>query len=77
MHIERLMDGSRKVVKVTEIDGLQGDVIALQDIFEFRQTGVKEGRVEGQLAVTGRIPRLLDRVRAAGIHLPADLFISI
>lgn len=71
---ERLQDGRRKVLKVTEVVGLQGDVIMLQDIFEFRQTGVKEGEITGHFTATGNIPRFLDRIRAAGVELPMRLF---
>jgi pilus assembly protein CpaF len=72
---ERLQDGSRKILKVTEVTGMQGDVIGLQDIFEFRRTGVNEnGRITGNFTATGRIPGFLDRFRAAGIELPLNLF---
>jgi pilus assembly protein CpaF len=71
---ERLQDGSRKILKVTEVVGMQGDVVLLQDIFEFRQTGVKEGRITGTFAATGYIPSFLNRIRAAGIDLPLSLF---
>jgi pilus assembly protein CpaF len=72
---ERLPDGSRKILKVTEVTGMQGDVIGLQDIFEFRRTGVnEEGRITGSFTATGRIPGFLDRFRAAGIELPLNLF---
>jgi pilus assembly protein CpaF len=72
---ERLPDGSRKILKVTEVTGMQGDVIGLQDIFEFRRTGVnEEGRITGNFTATGRIPGFLDRFRAAGIELPLNLF---
>jgi pilus assembly protein CpaF len=71
---ERLQDGSRKILKVTEVVGMQGDVILLQDIFEFRQTGVKEGRITGIFTATGYIPSFLNRIRAAGIDLPLSLF---
>ncbi len=71
---ERLRDGKRKVLKVTEVVGMQGDVVMLQDIFEFRQTGVKGGEVSGHHTATGNIPRFLDRIQAAGVELPMSLF---
>ncbi len=73
-HQERLSDGSRKVLKVTEVVGMQGDVIMLQDIFEFRQTGIKEGKISGHFTATGHIPKFLERIRAAGVELPLSLF---
>ncbi len=73
-HQERLRDGSRKVLKVTEVVGMQGDVIMLQDIFEFRQTGMKDDEISGRFTATGHIPKFLERVRAAGIELPLSLF---
>ena len=71
---ERLQDGTRKIMKVTEVAGMQGDVILLRDIFEFRRTGVKDGRVTGHFSATGYIPSFLDRIRAAGVDLPLSLF---
>jgi len=73
-HLERLRDGARKVLKVTEVVGMQGDVIMLQDIFEFRQAGMKEGKISGHFTATGHIPKFLERVRAAGAELPLSLF---
>jgi pilus assembly protein CpaF len=73
-HLERLRDGTRKVLKVTEVVGMQGDVIMLQDIFEFQQTGMKEGKISGYFTATGHIPRFLERVRVAGAELPLSLF---
>jgi pilus assembly protein CpaF len=74
LYQERLRDGTRKVVKLSEVAGVQGDVIAVQDIFEFRETGSKEGKVAGYHTATGIIPRHLNRIRRAGIELPIELF---
>jgi pilus assembly protein CpaF len=71
---ERLQDGTRKLLKVTEVVGMQGDVVMLQDIFEFRQTGVRDGKITGHHTAAGHIPRFLDRIQAAGIELPLSLF---
>ena len=73
-HQERLQDGSRKILKVTEVVGMQGDVIELQDIFEFRRTGVEDGKIKGHFTATGHIPRFLNRIQAAGVDLPMSLF---
>jgi len=74
VHRERLQDGSRKVVKVTEVQGMQGDVITLSDLFVFQQTGVEDGKIAGRFVATGQIPKFLNRIRDAGIQLPMDLF---
>jgi pilus assembly protein CpaF len=71
---ERMTDGTRKVTSVTEVAGMHGDAIMLQDIFEFRHTGVKEGRVTGYHTATGTIPKCFNRIREAGIELPMSLF---
>jgi pilus assembly protein CpaF len=71
---EQLRDGKRKVLKVAEVQGMQGDAIILQDIFEFRQTGFEEGQVTGYFTATGHIPKALSQIRAAGIDLPVEIF---
>ncbi len=73
-HQERLRDGSRKIVKVSEIQGMEGDVITLSDIFEFEKTGVEAGKVIGRIRPTGLRPKFLPRIEAAGIHLPPSIF---
>jgi pilus assembly protein CpaF len=74
VHQARLKDGSRKVLNITEVVGMKGDVIELADIFIFRQTGMKEGRVTGHFTATGIIPKSLERIRDAGIELPLSMF---
>jgi len=70
-----LPGGQRKILKVTEVTGMQGDVVELKDIFEFRETGIdEEGRITGRFTATGYIPKCLDRIQAVGINLPLDLF---
>jgi pilus assembly protein CpaF len=72
---ERLDDGSRKVMKVSEVVGMQGDVVGLQDIFEFHPTGSDDkGKITGLFTPTGYVPTFLDRIKAAGIDLPPGLF---
>jgi pilus assembly protein CpaF len=73
-HQERMRDGRRKIVKMTEVQGMQGDVIMLRDIFEFRQTGIRDGAVTGHLTATGHVPGFLNRFREAGVELPMRLF---
>jgi pilus assembly protein CpaF len=74
VHQARLRDGSRRVTHITEVQGMEGDVIALQDVYGFVQDGFKsDGRISGRLRYTGIRPRVLERVATAGINLPAAL----
>jgi pilus assembly protein CpaF len=73
-HQERLRDGTRKVVNVTEIAGMEGDVITMTDIFAFEQRGVEDGMVIGELRPTGLRPKSIGQIEAAGIHLPPSIF---
>ncbi|NMB26391.1 MAG: CpaF family protein [Firmicutes bacterium] len=71
----RLRDGSRKIVQVTEVQGMEGDVITLQDIFVFEQHGVDEdGKIVGRLLPTGIRPKFMDVLEAAGVFLGSELF---
>lgn len=71
----RLRDGSRRIIQVTEVQGMEGDTITLQDIFVFEQFGVDEhGRIRGELRPTGIRPRVADKFAAAGIELPPGIF---
>jgi pilus assembly protein CpaF len=73
----RLKDGSRKITHITEVQGLEGDVIVLQDIFEFKQEGVDEnGRIIGHLAPTGVRPKFFERLEQSGIHIPPSVFME-
>ncbi len=74
VHQNRLKDGSRKIVNITEVQGMEGDVIVMQDIFVFEQTGVVEGKIEGKLRPTGIRPKFVEKFDAAGIHLPPNVF---
>jgi pilus assembly protein CpaF len=74
----RLSDGSRRVINVTEITGIETDVVTLQDIFVFEKLGVSpEGRVMGRFAATGILPKFNDKLIAAGIRLPSAMFDEI
>jgi pilus assembly protein CpaF len=71
----RLKDGSRKITNITEVQGLEGDVIVLQDIFTFRQEGVdQEGKVIGKLVPTGVRPGFYERLETAGISIHPSVF---
>ncbi len=73
-HQERMRDGSRKVVYISEINGMEGDIITMTDIFVFEQTGLENGKVIGRLRPTGLRPKFMDRIEEAGIHLPPTIF---
>ena len=74
VHQERMRDGTRKVVFITEVSGMEGDVITTTDIFIFEQTGVENGKVIGRLRPTGLRPKFMEKIEAAGIHLPPSIF---
>jgi pilus assembly protein CpaF len=77
VHLDRMADGSRKVVRVTEVQGMEGDVIVTQDIFRFVQTGIDNGRVAGHLEGMGIRPRFMDKIEGAGITLPPEMFAPV
>lgn len=71
----RLSDGSRKVVSIAEITGMEGSVVQLQEIFKFERTGTAEnGKVQGHFAATGLRPKFLDEMERRGVFMPAGLF---
>jgi pilus assembly protein CpaF len=75
VHVSRLSDGGRRVTHVTEVVGMEGQTVTLQDVFVFQQTGVDaRGKVQGQVVSTGLRPHFIERFEAAGIHLSADIF---
>ncbi len=73
VQVARLADGRRKVVSVSELTGMEGEVITMQEIFRFRQTGVSpDGIIQGRFEATGIRPRFLDQMMSHGITLSAD-----
>jgi len=71
----RLSDGSRKVTSISEITGMEGDIITMQEIYVFEKLGVtQDGKVIGRFRATGVRPKCCERLKASGIHLPADMF---
>jgi pilus assembly protein CpaF len=71
----RLSDGSRKVTSISEITGMEGDIITMQEIFVFEKMGVtQDGNVIGRFRATGVRPKLCERLKTSGIHLPGDMF---
>jgi pilus assembly protein CpaF len=73
-HQERMRDGTRKIVNLTEISGMEGEVITMTDIFVFEQTGIENGQIMGRLRPTGLRPKFMDKIEAAGINLPPSIF---
>ena len=71
---ERLRDGSRKITAVSEIQGMEGDVITMSEVFRFEQTGMENGKVIGRLRPTGLRPKFMPRLQEAGIMLPPSIF---
>ena len=75
IHLARLTDGSRKLISLQEITGMEGDTITTQEIFSFQQKGIdKEGKVRGRFAFGGVRPKFIDRFRMAGIDVSPALF---
>ncbi len=70
----RMRDGSRKIISITEVQGMEGDVIVMSDIFAFEQQGMENGKIIGRLKPTGIRPKFYDRIEAAGISLPPNIF---
>ena len=75
LQVARLSDGTRKIIKVTEVTGMEGDIITLQDIFVFEKQGVDpDGKVTGAFRATGVRPRFVDAMHTAGIRLGSEMF---
>ena len=75
IHQSRLRDGSRKITHITEVQGMEGDTIVLQDLFLFHQEGVDEqGKAAGYFHPTGIRPGFMSRLESAGIKLSPDVF---
>jgi pilus assembly protein CpaF len=71
----RLADGSRKVTSISEITGMEGDIITMQEIFIFEKMGMtQDGKVIGRFRATGVRPKVAERLKSSGIHLPPDMF---
>jgi len=74
VQLSRFRDGSRRVISITEVQGMEGDVITTADVFKFEQSGFENGRVIGRLRPTGIRPKFMNRIEEAGIHLPPSIF---
>jgi pilus assembly protein CpaF len=71
---ERMRDGTRKVTTITEVSGMEGEVITMTDIFVFEQTGMENGKIVGRLRPTGLRPKFMEKIETAGINLPPSIF---
>jgi pilus assembly protein CpaF len=74
VHQQRLRDGARKVINITDVTGMEGEVITMTDIFVFEQVGYENNKVVGRLRPTGLRPKFMEKIEAAGIHLPPSIF---
>jgi pilus assembly protein CpaF len=72
---QRLSDGTRRIVSITEVTGLEGEVVTTQEVYRFKRRGVTpEGKIIGHFEATGVRPMFTDRLRVSGIELPARMF---
>ena len=74
VHLDRLSDGARKVTQITEVQGMEGDVIVMQDIFRYAQTGIQNARVQGYFTGTGIRPKFMDKLEAYGLYVSPAMF---
>ena len=74
VHQERMRDGTRKVTAITEVSGMEGDIITMMDIFVFEQVGFENNKVVGRMRPTGLRPKFMNKIEASGIHLPPAVF---
>ena len=74
VQLERMRDGSRRVVSITAIEGMEGETIVRTEVFKFEQAGYEQGRIVGRLRPTGVRPKFMDKIEAAGINLPPTIF---
>lgn len=77
IHVARFPDGRRRVTRVSEVAGMEGDTVTMQDLFRFDQTEIdQDGRIEGELRPTGIVPTFIDLFTQAGINMDTDLLFS-
>lgn len=74
VHQERMRDGTRKVVNITEVTGMEGDIITMTDIFIYEQLGYENNKVIGRMRPTGLRPKFMEKIESSGIHLPPSVF---
>ncbi|MHC4307296.1 MAG: CpaF family protein, partial [Planctomycetota bacterium] len=77
IQVSRLVDGSRKVISVQEITGMEGDIITMQEVFSFKQTGMDEnGKVTGVFEMSRVLPKFFEKFEALGVPIPEEIFSS-
>jgi pilus assembly protein CpaF len=74
IHLDRLTDGTRKIVQVSEVQGMEGDIVVMQDLMRFMQTGVQDRRILGHFTATGVRPKFMDKMEAMGIFVSPTTF---
>jgi pilus assembly protein CpaF len=74
VHLDRLVDGSRRIVQISEVQGMEGEVIVMQDLFRFVQTGVDNQHVQGYFTATGVRPKFTEKMEAMGIFVSPSIF---
>ncbi len=74
VHLDRMMDGVRRVTEISEVQGMEGDVIVMQDIFRYVQSGIRDGRVQGYFTGTGIRPKFMDKVESYGLYVSPSIF---
>ncbi len=74
VHQERMRDGTRKIVNITEVTGMEGDIITMTDIFIYEQLGYENNKVIGRMRPTGLRPKFMEKIESSGIHLPPSVF---
>ena len=78
IQVSRFSDGSRRVTHITEVIGMEQDIITMQDLFLFEKTGITEsGKVKGRFRATGIRPKFYDRLKQCGIVLPTQMFQTV
>jgi pilus assembly protein CpaF len=78
VQVSRFSDGTRRVTHITEVIGMEGETITLQDVFVFEKTGLNsKGRVTGRFKPTGLRPRSIERMKGCGIELPTEMFQTV
>jgi pilus assembly protein CpaF len=75
VQVSRLSDGTRKIISVAEITGMEGDIVTMQEIFVYRKRGIREtGEVQGEFVPTGIRPKFAERLQVSGVPLPMSMF---
>jgi len=74
VQLERMQDGSRRITQVTEIVGLENDVVAMQDLFVFQHQGMRDGKIAGKIIPTGLRPQFMDQIQQHNLSLSPQIF---